>query len=232
MLRTLAEKTDPGHAALLIVDVQNDFCADNGAMHKEGRDLGLVQAMVPRLAHFIGEARAAGVPVVWIRNLYNRTPNWYLSEVWLEQAERRRRGLYVERPVCQPDDWSGDFYQVRPRPEDVIVTKHRFGAFENTDLELVLRSRGIRTVIMTGVATNVCVETTARQAFLKDYYVVFTSDCTATYSEPEHDAALANIDNYFGQVVPSSDVVACWRAVTRSVPRASADAVATYPVRR
>ena len=210
MLRTLAEKTDPGHAAVLIVDVQNDFCADNGAMHKEGRDLGLVQAMVPRLARFIAEARDAGVPLVWIRNLYNRTPNWYLSEVWLEQAERRRRGLYVERPVCPPDDWGGDFYQIRPRPEDVIVTKHRFGAFENTDLELVLRSRGIRTVIMTGVATNVCVETTARQAFLKDYYVVFTSDCTATYTQPEHDAALGNIDNYFGQVATADDVVACW----------------------
>jgi len=221
MLRTLAEKTDPGHAALLIVDVQNDFCADNGAMHKEGRDLTLVQAMVPRLARFIGEARAAGVPIVWIRNLYNRTPNWYLSEVWLEQAERRRRGLYVERPVCQPDDWSGDFYQVRPRPEDVIVTKHRFGAFENTDLELVLRSRGIRTVIMTGVATNVCVETTARQAFLKDYYVVFTSDCTATFSQAAHDATLYNIDQFFGEVASGEQVAACWPAAQAQMRVAS-----------
>ena len=110
----------------------------------------------------------------------------------------------------QADDWSGDFYEVRPRPEDVVVTKHRFGAFESTDLDLVLRSRGIRTVIMTGVATNVCVETTARQAFLKDYYVVFTSDCTATYTQPEHDTTLLNIDNYFGQVVTSDDVIASW----------------------
>jgi len=100
---------------------------------------------------------------------------------------------------------------VRPAPQDVIVTKHRFGAFENTDLELVLRSRGIRTVIMTGVATNVCVETTARQAFLKDYYVVFTRDCTATYTQAEHDTTLVNIDNYFGQVATSDDVIACWQ---------------------
>ena len=64
-------------------------------------------------------------------------------------------------------------------PNEVIVTKHRYGAFESSDLDLVLRSKGIRTVIMTGIATNVCVETTARQAFLRDYYVVFTSDCTA-----------------------------------------------------
>jgi ureidoacrylate peracid hydrolase len=211
MLRTLADKTRSDHAALLIVDVQNDFCADGGAMQREGRDLGLVQAMVPRLARFLAAARSARVPVVWIRNVYNHTPNWYLSEVWLEQATRRRRGLYVDRPVCQAGEWNGDFYQVRPEPEDVIVTKHRYGAFESTDLDVVLRSRGIRTVIMTGVATNVCVETTARQAFLKDYYVVFTSDCTATYSQAEHDAALANIDNFFGQVATADEIVACWQ---------------------
>jgi len=218
MLRTLSEKVRSEHAAILIVDVQNDFCAEGGAMHGEGRDVSMAQAMVPRLARFLAAARAARVPCVWIRNVYNSTPNWYLSEVWLEQASRRRRGLYVERPVCEAGEWSGDFYQVRPAPEDVIVTKHRFGAFEGTDLDLVLRSRGIRTVVMTGVATNVCVETTARQAFLKDYYVVFASDCTAAYSQAEHDGTLRNIDNFFGQVAPSEEIMSCW-APTPAVVR-------------
>ena len=77
----------------------------------------------------------------------------------------------------------------------------------------MLRSQGIRTVIMTGVATNVCVETTARQAFLRDYYVVFTSDCTATYSQPEHDATLRNIDSFFGQVASASEIESCWEPV-------------------
>jgi len=211
MLRTLAQKVAPGHAALLIVDLQNDFCADGGAMHREGRDVSMAQAMVPRLARFLDSARAAGVAVVWIRNVYNTDPNWYLSEVWLEQATRRRRGLYVERPVCQAGAWNGDFYELRPRPDEVIVTKHRYGAFESTDLDLVLRSRGIRTVIMTGVATNVCVETTARQAFLRDYYVVFLGDCTATYSQSQHDATLDNIDQFFGEVVSADAVMACWQ---------------------
>lgn len=211
MLRTLAEKVNPRHAALLIVDLQNDFCAEGGAMHREGRDVSLAQAMVPRLARFLDAARATGVPVVWIRNVYNNEPNWYLSEVWLEQATRRRHGLYVERPVCEAGAWNGDFYQVKPRPDEVIVTKHRYGAFESTDLDLVLRSRSIRTVIMTGVATNVCVETTARQAFLRDYYVVFVSDCTATYTQADHEATLRNIDQFFGEVVGVDGVVACWQ---------------------
>ncbi len=128
------------------------------------------------------------MPCLWIRNVYNTGPNHYLSDVWLEQAKRRRNGAYVQYPVCEPGAWNGDFYQIKPRPDEAIVTKHRYGAFEGTDLDLILRSRGIRSVIMTGVATNVCVETTARQAFLRDYYVVFTNDCSATFSQAQHDA--------------------------------------------
>ena len=188
MLSTLSEKVDPKHSALILVDVQNDFCADGGAMHREGRDLTLVKRMIPRLERLLEASRAANVPCIWIRCAYNTGPNHYLSEVWLEQAKRRRNGAYVSYPVCEPGEWNGDFFQVKPLASEVIVTKHRYGAFEGTDLDLVLRSRGVRTVIMTGVATNVCVETTARQAFLKDYYVVFTSDCSATFSQAAHDA--------------------------------------------
>src|SRR5262245_54544780 len=211
MLRTLADKVRPEHCAILIVDVQNDFCAEGGAMHREGRDLSQVTAMVPRLARLIEAARAAKVRCIWIRNVYNTGPNWYLSEVWLEQAKRRRRGAYHSFTVCEPDAWNGDFYEIKPLPDEAIVTKHRYGAFESSDLDLVLRSQGIRTVVMTGVATNVCVETTARQAFLRDYYVVFTSDCTATYDQADHDATLRNIDMYFGELVDAEALQTCWR---------------------
>src|SRR5437660_1838677 len=93
-------------SSALTVDVQNDFCADGGAMHREGRDVSLVQQMVPRLARLIDAARAAHVRCVWIRNVYNTAPNWYLSEVWLEQAERRRNGAYVRYPVCEANEWN------------------------------------------------------------------------------------------------------------------------------
>jgi ureidoacrylate peracid hydrolase len=221
MLSTLREKVDPRHAALLLVDMQNDFCAEGGAMHREGRDLTLVKNMIPRLERLLEAARAAKVPRVWIRNVYNTAPNHYLSEVWLEQANRRRNGAYVQYPVCEPGAWNGDFHQVKPRPDEAIVTKHRYGAFEGTDLDLILRSRGIRSVIMTGVATNVCVETTARQAFLRDYYVVFSSDCSATFSQAQHDAALFNIDQFFGQVASSDEIVACWPAAEARMRAAS-----------
>ena len=214
MLNTLAQKGPCANTPRYYLWTCRTISAPKAVpMHRKGRDLSLVQAMVPRLANFL--SMLLGRPVLNAFGSATSTilgPDWYLSEVWLEQAERRRNGALCESIwSAKPEAWNGDFYQVRPRPDEAIVIKHRFGAFESTDLDLVLRSQGIRTVIMTGIATNVCVETTARQAFLRDYYVVFTSDCTATYSQRAHDATLENIDHFFGQVVASEEIMACWQ---------------------
>jgi ureidoacrylate peracid hydrolase len=210
-LDTLEKKLDPDHCALLVIDVLNDFCADDGAMAREGLDVGAAQQLAERLPALIGAARAAGVFVVFVRNVYNTEGYTYLSDTWLEQAGRRREGSYVERPVCPPDSWGNDFYgAVRPLPGEPIVTKHRFDAFLDTDLALVLRSNAVRSLVVTGVATNVCVETTVRQAFVRDYHVVLPADGAAAYSADEHDASLVTIDRYFGQVVTSDDVIGVW----------------------
>jgi ureidoacrylate peracid hydrolase len=214
MLGTLSEKVDPRHAALVLVDVQNDFCADGGAMHREGRDLTLVKRMIPRLERLLEAARAAKVKCVWIRCAYNTGLNHYLSEVWLEQARRRRNGAYVDYPVCEPGEWNGDFFQVRPRPDEVIVTKHRYGAFEGTDLDLVLRSRGIRTVIMTGVATNVCVESTLRHGYFLDYWPLLISDATMQAGPSSlQEATLFNVESFFGWTVQSEEFLAAVNAL-------------------
>ena len=211
MLESLTEKVDPKNAALLIVDVQNDFAAEGGMMDREGNDLSMSQGIIPRLQQLIDEAHEVDVPVIFIRNVYNTDANWYLSDVWLEQAKRARQGSYVIHSVCAPDSWAGDFYEIRPTEKDVIVTKHRFSAFQDTDLDLILRSRGIRTLIMTGIATNVCVESTARDGFFRDYYIVFTSDCTATYSKEDHEGTLNNIRRFFGEVVTADEVAGAWK---------------------
>ena len=211
MLESLAGKVDPKNAALLIVDVQNDFAAEGGMMDREGNDLSMSQGIIPRLQQLIDEAHEVDVPVIFIRNVYNTDANWYLSDVWLEQAKRARQGSYVIHSVCAPDSWAGDFYEIRPTEKDVIVTKHRFSAFQDTDLDLILRSRGIRTLIMTGIATNVCVESTARDGFFRDYYIVFTSDCTATYSKEDHEGTLNNIRRFFGEVVTADEVAGAWK---------------------
>jgi ureidoacrylate peracid hydrolase len=216
LLTTLEEKVDPAHAALIVVDMQNDFCAAGGMMDLEGADLAAVQAMAERLPDVLDAARSAGVLVVFIRNVYSTERNVYLSDVWLEQMLRRRGDSYTVREVCAADSWQGDFYGgIAPQPGEPIVTKHRYGAFHNTDLETILRVHGIRTVVLTGVATNACVETTAREAFVRDYYVAFTTDGTACYSDEAHEATLQTIDKYFGVVVTLDDVIEVWRGAAR-----------------
>jgi ureidoacrylate peracid hydrolase len=218
----LREKIDPSRAALIVIDVQNDFCAIGGMMSNEGFDVSEAQKMAERLPTLIAAARAAGVLVVFVRNIYstqaafapagvNRPPNMYLSDSWLEQAARTRKGSYTRREVCTEGSWEADFYgKVLPLPGEPIVTKHRYSAFHNTDLDSILRSHGIRTIVLTGVATNVCVETTAREGFVRDYYVVFTADGTATYSTEDHKATLRNIDRFFGEVTTIDDLMAVW----------------------
>ena len=222
MLDTLTKKADPRHAALIVVDVQNDFCAEGGMMDREGLDLSRVHDMIPRLQRLIEGARAAGIFTVYIQSIYGLAGSEYLSEVWLEQAGRTRKGSYTEYPVCAPGSWNGELYEgISPADGDVVVNKYRFDAFESTPLDLVLRSRNIRTVLMTGVATNVCVETTARRAFVMDYHVVFVEDCAATYSADEHAMTVRNIDRYFGQVVTHEEVIACWTRAEQAGTRTS-----------
>lgn len=210
-LDTLQRKVDVHHAALLVVDVQNDFCAPGGLIATEGRDVSEAQRVGDRLPAFIAAARAAGALVVFIRSVYTTDTNLYLSDSWMEQAMRRRPGGYTRIPACAAGSWGGDFYgKVRPEPNDPVITKHRYSGFHNTALDTVLRAHGIRTLIMTGVATNVCVETTARDGFMRDYYIVMVEDGAASYAKAEHDMALVNIDRYFGQVSSVAEITAIW----------------------
>lgn len=210
-LHGIAQKADPAHSALLVIDMQNDFCAAGGMMDNEGLDLSHVQTMANDLPKLIESARRAGTFVVFIRSTYSTSTNYYLSESWLEQAQRTRRGSYIDRAVCAPGSWNADFYgDVRPLDTEPVVTKHRFSSFYNTDLDTILRSNDIKTVVLTGVATNVCVETAVRDACVRDYHVLMVANGTATYSSEDHAYSLKTIDRYFGEVVTADQVIKSW----------------------
>jgi ureidoacrylate peracid hydrolase len=205
MLRTLEEKADPAHAALVVVDVQNDFCDDAGAFGRIGRDLAPVRAMVPRLARLVDQAREAGVPVVFLQYVQN---DGTLSEVQLEQRERGRSGV----DYCREGSWGADFYQVVPKPGEAVVPKHRYSGFVGTDLDLILRSTGRRSLILTGIATNGCVEATAKHGFMKDYYIVMVDDCCSCYSRELHEATLTSARDAYGVVTTAAELGSIWTA--------------------
>jgi ureidoacrylate peracid hydrolase len=207
----LRQKIDPPHTALLVIDMQNDFIAEGGLISKDGRDTSEAKRLADRLPPFIDAARAAGVLIVFVRNVYSTDNNLYLSDSWLEHAARRRKGGYTSIPVCAAGSWQGDFYgDVRPQAGDAVVTKHRYSAFHGTDLDTILRSNGIRTVIVTGVVSNVCVETSAREAFVRDYYVVAPYDGAAAYVLADHEATMSNIDRFFGQISTLEEISTIW----------------------
>jgi len=206
MLESLEEKVDPKHAALVVVDVQNHFCHSEGFLAKQGRDLSHTHQMIPKLIRLISEARTNKLKIVFIRQTRS---DWTMSPVSREQ--RRRIFPGASENTLLEGSWAAKFYEVTPQPDECIVTKHRASAFVDTDLNLILRSRGIKSLIMTGVATNVCVESTARDGFMKDYYIVFVSDSTATEHIEDHEATLRNIHTFFGVVATSDEVINAWR---------------------
>lgn len=184
-------------SALIVVDVQNDFCHEEGTVIKNRKaDPSMIHRSVICLLPFIEKCRNFHVHIILVRTLHS---TWTDSPVWL----RRINGAAENVCICKAGSWGSEFYKIRPEDHDYIVTKHRYSSFFGTDLDLILRSHGIETVLLTGVLTNVCVETTARDAVNRDYNVILVEDCCGALTRREHEGAVNNISRYFGKVVSS-----------------------------
>jgi ureidoacrylate peracid hydrolase len=218
LLTTLAQKAEPGRAALLVIDVQNDFAADGGFFDQIGADVRSIQAtVIPALARLLESARAAGMLVVFVQAIYDAQ---YLSAPMRERNKRRQ----VEMPRCLTGSWGADFHGVRPAPGEPVVIKHRYSAMLNTELDAVLKRRGISSLLLTGVATDTCVESTARDAYFMDYYVTLVADCCGAFNEGDHLGALKRFDRDYGAVVTSNDLIDVWEYGAQSADRGVAAA--------
>lgn len=208
MLAGLAQQIALAHTALLIIDMQKDFCVDGmGASRRPGRDLSRTQAIIPRLVGLRSAARERGVLVVHIGFL---TLADHLSDggPWLLQ---RRRATYASDSFAMAGSEGAQFIdELAPGPGEVEVRKHRYSGFKGTNLDMVLRAREIRTCIIAGVSTNVCVESTLRDAFEHGYYVVVPSDATASWSKELGEATLQNVTHRFGLVCTVEEILAAW----------------------
>jgi ureidoacrylate peracid hydrolase len=193
-----AEGLKRSTSAVLVIDVQNDFCDDDGVHGHRGSDLQWVQAVVEPTERLLEEARRHDVPVIFVRTHHDR---------WSDKESYYLR----DSPVgilhhMQPNGRGSEFYRLEPRPDEYVLTKRRYSAFFGTELDILLRNLGTQRLILAGVATNVCVETTARDACMRDFDVVVVRECVAAYSEAAHNAALANIDRHFGRLVDVAHV--------------------------
>jgi ureidoacrylate peracid hydrolase len=211
ILRSLKERCDPRLAALLVVDVQNDFVSPEGSAGKRGEDVSGALAMIPNLLALIEAARRVALTIVYVRTAHSE---WTDTPSWIYRSSQKS-GL----STCREGTWGAEFYEgISPRPSERVVIKHRYSAFINTDLNTILRARGIQSVLVCGVATNVCVETSARDAYMFDYYVTVIDDCSAAYDARLHMTTLENVRRHFGLVASSAEIAEVWSSLARKAP--------------
>jgi len=228
MLRTLERQVAPEHTALVLIDIQNDFCDERGIFPRRGGGMEMVKAALPRMRELLAEGRKSGALVIHIQAQYGLkvrnvgAPHRYPSgnedglSSCLAGGDFDTYEDSFDDPGCEPclpGTWGEGFVQgFEPVAGEVVIRKHRYSAFVDTKLETVLRSNGIKTVVLMGVTTNCCVESTARDAAMRDFYVVVASDCVATKDSHAdlHDGTLRSLEAYFAQVVPGVDIAAAW----------------------
>jgi ureidoacrylate peracid hydrolase len=194
---------NPKRTALVVIDVQNDFCHADGWAGKAGMDVSGMPALIARIEHLIDEARLACVHVVFVKLVGDESTD---SATWV--GEDGLRGT-----ICRKDTWGAEFMHRAPLADEPVIPKTRYGAFHNTDLDAILRGWEIGDVVFAGVSTNVCVESSLREAFMRDYRVSIVSDCVAAYRPESHDATLATVGRNFGRVLTSDEAIAAWQGV-------------------
>lgn len=202
--------TDPSDTALLVIDVQNDFCHPDGVAGRAGRNLGMMPAMIKRLQALLAAGRRHGVLPIFVEHLVldhgaSDAPAWtyFISR------------LVSDHRICLPGTWGQKTVaELAPLPGDLVVTKHRSSAFHGTNLEVLLRAGGIRRLLLTGVLAEGCVESTLRSAFHRDFYVALISDCTASYDPGVHEAYLKVVSARH-DVLTADAVMAGWAAAVR-----------------
>lgn len=190
------------HPALLIIDMQNGFCHPDGCFGKLGMPVSNHLAIVATINKLRAASHAARIPVIFTRLCYNE--DYSDSGVQMEEQPQIKELRGFVRAT-----WDADVLdELAPDTTrgEVVIDKTRNSAFFKTDLEDVLRSRGVNQLLCTGVASNVCVESTVRDGVAMDYYCKTLSDATATLTMEDHNACMRNLV-WFGGVVSADEVL-------------------------
>ena len=194
---------EAARSALVVVDMQNYFCAEGFPA-----EVPLSRAVVPNINRLAAAMRAAGGTVVWIQTdsaeALTRWGNHHKYMLTPPRVEKRLAGLEATAKGFEL------FADLEAMPGDLRVRKATYSAFMpgSSDIDAQLKSRGIDTVLIAGTATNVCCESSARDAMLLDYRVIMLSDANATWTDEEHAATLNNFMLFFGDVMTADEAIA------------------------
>ncbi|MDK7100365.1 pyrimidine utilization protein B [Klebsiella aerogenes] len=214
----------PQHSALIVVDMQNAYASQGGYLDLAGFDVSATRPVIDNINLAVAAARAAGMLIIWFQNGWDEqyveaggpgSPNYHKSNALKTMRQRPE----LQGKLLAKGGWDYQLVdELRPREGDIVLPKPRYSGFFNTPLDSILRSRGIRHLVFTGIATNVCVESTLRDGFFLEYFGVVLEDATHQAGPSfAQQAALFNIETFFGWV---SDVGSFCRAIEPAAPLA------------
>ncbi len=206
---------DFSRSAIVIVDMQNAFVKKGGTLDLAGVDVSDAARVVRVICHVLDAARPAGVPIVHLQVGYK--PD--LSDAGGPRSPNYHKETAMHLMCARPDlkgklltEGSWDFAvvdELAPQPGDLVVTKTRYSGFAGTTLDSQLRVRGIQYLFFAGIATNVCVESTLRDAYFLDYWPVLLRDATmAAGGQSAYEASIFNVESFFGWTLTSAQLQA------------------------
>lgn len=203
---------DASRTAVIVIDMQNAYASPGGYVDLAGFDISGAAGVIGRIAETLEAARAAGLPIVFLQNGWDpdyieagtpQSPNWHKSNA----LKTMRKRPELKGKLLARGGWDYDMVDaLKPQPGDIQVAKPRYSAFFNSQLDSILRSRGIRNLVFVGIATNVCVESTLRDGFHLEYFGVMLEDATHQLG-PDflQKASVYNVETFFGWVSSVDD---------------------------
>jgi ureidoacrylate peracid hydrolase len=211
---------DPARTAVVVVDMQNAFASPGGLLDLAGIDISGAGEVVRRISELLGAARAARVQVVYLQTGYN--PDLSNGGGAASPNPRKETALCLMR--ARPElkgkllvEGTWDFQIVEaltPHDSDIVVLKTRYSGFAGTQLDSMLRAREIRYLVFAGIATNVCVESTLRDAYFHEYWPLLVTDAALQAGPPEaHAASVFNVESFFGWTIGADALI---EALSRS----------------
>jgi ureidoacrylate peracid hydrolase len=198
--------------AVLVVDMQNGFCHRSGTVGKSKLDVGIHEAIVPRIADIVRAAHRAGRPALWSRQEHTT------FDVTRPRHRVNTHLAKLEYIPCLRGTWDAELLEdlgALVEEGDLVFPKHRASCFYNTNLELELRMRGIDTLIVTGVSSNYCVDASIRDAYARDLDLYIVEDGCACPWPDLHEATMKTAAIFHGEVVSTEQVLGALDAAAR-----------------
>lgn len=204
----LAAWIAPSRTALLVIDIQVDFASPDGALGAYV-DMAVVQPAVAAAERLVEAAREAGTPVVFVGLFTSPETD---SSSWRERMRRRGGDPDNESALCREGEVGSDFHGPKPLPGETVVKKARYSGFGGTDLDARLKALGVDTLVVAGLTTECCVDSTVRDAFSLDYHVFVAADACAAYEPDIHAASLKVMDLNSAILTDTAAIAHAWSA--------------------